>query len=181
VFWQNYNILKTTPLEDSIVRDLERKQNLDGQFADFVSSERERYFSGKEDEEKFNRFLESNRGVRPVYIDFWASWCGPCIAQMPASKELVEKYKGRIAFVYLSLDDDIEAWKKMVKKLDLEKPFLTNHFRIGSQSDAATVFEIAEIPRYVLIDKQGNFVDTRAKGPGSEQLRKQLDLLLGEN
>ena len=179
-FWNNYNILKATPLEESIVVDLEKAQPLKDQFTDYMTSEKERYFSGKEDEEKFNKFLEAARGYRPVYIDLWASWCGPCIKEMPASMELVDKYKGRVAFVYLSLDDDIEAWRKALKKYNIDRPFLTNHFRIGSNSDAAALFDIKEIPRYILIDKKGNFVNLNARRPSSPLISEDLDRLLAE-
>jgi thiol-disulfide isomerase/thioredoxin len=177
-FWDTYNVLKATPLEESIVADLEKSMPLYLQFKDYMVAEKEKYFSGKEDEEKFNRFLESNRGMRPIYIDFWASWCGPCLREMPSSMELVDKYKGRIAFVYLSLDDDIEAWRKALKKYNLEKPFLANHFRIGSNADAAKLFEVNEIPRYILIDKQGNFVNLKARRPSDPLIYEELDRLL---
>jgi thiol-disulfide isomerase/thioredoxin len=177
-FWDTYNVLKATPLEESIVADLEKSMPLYLQFKDYMVAEKEKYFSGKEDEEKFNRFLESNRGMRPIYIDFWASWCGPCLREMPSSMELVDKYKGRIAFVYLSLDDDIEAWRKALKKYNLEKPFLANHFRIGSNADAAKLFEVNEIPRYILIDKQGNYVNLKARRPSDPLIYEELDRLL---
>lgn len=177
-FWDTYNVLKATPLEESIVADLEKSMPLYLQFKDYMVAEKEKYFSGKEDEEKFNRFLESNRGMRPIYIDFWASWCGPCLREMPSSMELVDKYRGRIAFVYLSLDDDIEAWRKALKKYNLEKPFLANHFRIGSNADAAKLFEVNEIPRYILIDKQGNFVNLKARRPSDPLIYEELDRLL---
>lgn len=177
-FWDTYNVLKATPLEESIVADLEKSMPLSAQFKDYMVAEKEKYFSGKEDEEKFNKFLETNRGVRPVYIDFWASWCGPCIGEMPSSMELVEKYKGKIAFVYLSLDDDIEAWKKAIRKYNIERTFMTHHFRIGSNSDAAKLFSVDKIPRYILIDKQGNYVNLDARRPSSSLIHQDLDRLL---
>mgnify|MGYP001257695760 CR=1 FL=1 len=177
-FWDTYNVLKATPLEESIVADLEKSMPLSNQFKDYMTTEKEKYFSGKEDEEKFNKFLETNRGVRPVYIDFWASWCGPCIGEMPSSMELVEKYKGKIAFVYLSLDDDIEAWKKAIKKYNIDRTFMTHHFRIGSNSDAAKLFSVDKIPRYILIDKQGNYVNLDARRPSSSLIHQDLDRLL---
>lgn len=180
IFWNNYNVLKATPLEESIVVDLEKAQPLKDQFTGFMTSEKERYFSGKEDEEKFNKFLEVARGYRPVYIDVWASWCGPCIREMPASMELVDKYKARVAFVYLSIDDDSEAWRKALKKYNLDHPYLTNHFRIGSNSDAAALFGIQEIPRYILIDKKGNVVNHNAMRPSNSSITKELDRLLAE-
>jgi len=99
---------------------------------------------------------------------------------MPASMELVDKYKGRVAFVYLSLDDDIEAWRKALKKYNIDRPFLTNHFRIGSNSDAVALFDIKEIPRYILIDKKGNFVNLSARRPSNALIIEDLDRLLAE-
>jgi thiol-disulfide isomerase/thioredoxin len=145
----------------------------------YDSSERHRFFSGKESEEKFTLFLKNNRG-RVLYIDFWASWCKPCLKEMPASKALIEKYKGKIGFVYLSIDDDNDAWRAALKKYDLEKPFLANHFRIGPQSDAAILFDVNAIPRYLLIDKKGNFVDHNAKRPSDPKLEDDLQRLMAE-
>lgn len=178
-FWNNYNILKATPLEDYIVKDIGGDQSLDKQFVAYDSSERQRFFSGKESEEKFTAFLKNSRG-RVLYVDFWASWCKPCLKEMPASKALVEKYKGKVGFVYLSIDDDNDAWRAALKKYDLEKPFLTNHFRIGPQSDAAILFDVQSIPRYLLIDKKGNFVDHNAKRPSDPKLEEDLERLMAE-
>jgi thiol-disulfide isomerase/thioredoxin len=179
-FWNTYNILKATPLEDQIVANIGGDQTLDKQFVAYDSSERERFFSGKENEEKFNALLKKSKG-RVLYVDFWASWCKPCLKEMPASKALVEKYKGKVGFIFLSLDDDIKAWRAAIKKYDLEKPYLTNHFRIGPNSDAAVLFNVESIPRYLLIDKKGNFVDLNAKRPSDPKIEKDLERLMAEN
>jgi thiol-disulfide isomerase/thioredoxin len=178
-FWNTYNILKATPLEDNIVAHIGKDQSLNKQFVAYDSSERERFFSGKEDEEKFNAFLKNNKG-RVLYVDFWASWCAPCIKEMSASKALVEKYKGRVGFVYVSLDEDIDAWRAAIKKYDINKPFIANHFRIGPNSDAMTLFDMQTIPRYVLINKKGNFVDQNAKRPSDPRIENDLEHLLAE-
>jgi len=93
---------------------------------------------------------------------------------------LVEKYKGKIGFIYLSLDEDINAWRTAIKKYEIEKPYLTNHFRIGPTSDAAVIFDVESIPRYLLIDKRGNFRDQNAKRPSDPELEKDLEYLLAE-
>jgi thiol-disulfide isomerase/thioredoxin len=178
-FWNTYNILKATPLEESIAADLQRDQPLKDQYADFVTQERDRYFGGKEDEEKFNEYLKLMRGNRPVYIDLWASWCGPCIREMDSSKELFEKYRSRIAFVYVSIDHDIDAWRKMIKRLGLEQMAM-KHFRVGPDGDVMKTFDISSIPRYILVDRNGNFVNLNAPRPSDPKLIKEFERLIGE-
>lgn len=180
VFWDNYNILKATPLEEKIVADLERQMSLKSQFAEANKTELFRYESGAEDEEKFNKYLESVRGYRPVYIDFWASWCGPCIKEMPHSMQLVEKYRGKISFVFLSLDHDPEAWRNAIRRFNLDRPPFTQHFRIGPDSDAAKLLDVNSIPRYVLVDKKGNFVQLKAARPSDANIFEEIERLLNE-
>jgi hypothetical protein len=98
---------------------------------------------------------------------------------MRSSKELYEKYTSRVAFVYVSIDADIEAWRKMIKKLELEAPAM-RHFRVGPQGDVMNIFEITSIPRYILVDRKGNFVNLDAPRPSDPQLVKEFERLIAE-
>jgi thiol-disulfide isomerase/thioredoxin len=178
-FWNDYTVLKSTPLEDKIVQDLSDGKSLHEQFAYYDSIERHAFIDPQLNEAAFNEVLKALKGT-PVYIDFWASWCGPCIAQMPASKVLNRKYQGKVAFIYLSIDASVDAWKNSMKLLELQDSVMRHHFRIGTRSDAAVLFEIKSIPRYVLVDRNGNFVDLNAKAPSDPDLEKDFERLLAE-
>lgn len=178
-FWNDYTVLKSTPLEDKIVQDLSGGKSLHEQFTYYDSIERTAVIGPQLSEAAFNAQLKALKGT-PVYIDFWASWCGPCIAQMPASKVLNRKYQGKVAFIYLLIDANADAWKNSMKLLELQDSVMRHHFRIGTRSDAAILFEIKSIPRYILVDRNGNFVDLNAKRPSDPELEKDFERLLAE-
>lgn len=112
-----------------------------------------------------------------IYVDFWASWCGPCRKEFPFSREmhekLTDKQKKEIVFLYISIDEDLDAWKKAVEQLKLQE-FGTN----GHSYEVAGRYQIRSIPRYMIIDKKGEIVEQNATRPSSpETLSKLLKLI----
>lgn len=109
-----------------------------------------------------------------IYIDFWASWCGPCIEEMPASLALANKYKGKnIVFVYFSLDKNKNAWETGIKANQLNP---TNNYLIVNDFEASLPkqFKIKEIPRYFIVNKSGKIISADAPRPSELKL---IDLL----
>lgn len=122
--------------------------------------------------------LSSLRG-KYVYIDVWATWCVPCKGEIPYLTKIEEAYKGKnIQFVSLSVDAQRDAakWRGYVKdnKLGGYQVMADKDF----QSEFVTKFNIASIPRFILIDPAGNIVDADAKRPSDPKLKEQLDKLL---
>lgn len=122
--------------------------------------------------------LEDLRG-KYVYIDVWATWCGPCIAEIPHLKKVEEKYHGKnIEFVSISVDTekDYEKWKKMVvsKELGGIQLFADKNWT----SDFIKAYGINAIPRFILIGPDGKVIKADAARPSSASLTELLDSLV---
>ncbi|OOG69827.1 TlpA disulfide reductase family protein [Flavobacterium sp. A45] len=114
-----------------------------------------------------------------VYIDLWATWCGPCKAEIPHMKKIEEDYHGKnIVFISLSLDKpkDNQKWKDFVKKEQLKgiQIMADKDFK----SDVAKNYDVNSIPRFLLFDMKGNIINADALRPSDPELRVQLDKLL---
>lgn len=101
-----------------------------------------------------------------VYVDFWATWCAPCIVEMKYYPEMLERHAGdKVKFLFLSMDTDVQAWQKGVKRY----PFMdeTNSFIISDPTYAQIVkdLNVNSIPRYVVF-QEGEILVFNAPRPG---------------
>ena len=113
-----------------------------------------------------------------VYIDVWATWCGPCKAELPHLEKLQEKYHDNpnIVFTSISIDEDKEAWEKMVTEKEMKGVQL---FADGAwNSSLCEEYIINGIPRFILIDKEGNLVEKDADRPSSDGIKATFKELL---
>ncbi|NNT70818.1 TlpA family protein disulfide reductase [Flavobacterium sp. IMCC34852] len=122
--------------------------------------------------------LESLKG-KYVYVDLWATWCGPCRAEIPSLKKMEETFHGKnIEFVSISIDaeKDYEKWKTFVTEKALTGTQL--YAAKANQTEFVKAFEVNSIPRFILIDPKGIVVDADAKRPSDPRLQEQLNKLL---
>lgn len=107
-----------------------------------------------------------------LYIDVWATWCGPCVREAPYFKEIAEKFKGddRICFISLSVDRDKDR-DKWVEFVGDEKPFWPQ-FRLAgaNQDDFCGKVGINTIPRFLLIGHDGKFIDGDCVAPSDGRI-----------
>ncbi len=116
-----------------------------------------------------------------VFIDVWATWCGPCREQFPFLKELEEEYKDNNDIVFLGItidrEKDRQKWINTIKKENL--PPLQLFDDMGKSF--ARKYEIVGIPRFLLVSKDGKWIEVRCPRPeAKEDLKKYLDKALQE-
>lgn len=109
-----------------------------------------------------------------VLIDFWASWCGPCIKEMPHVIEAYNQYKDKgFEIVGISMDEDQSRWLGAIDRLNMTWPQMSD--LKGWKSAAAKLYGINSIPFTLLIDKDGKIIDSNLRG--TQLLTKLQELL----
>lgn len=112
-----------------------------------------------------------------VLVDFWATWCGPCVKELPNVKETYKKYHDRgFEVVGISLDSDEDELRSFLKSEKLPWPIL---FGGGDDSDGwshpmAKKYDVSSIPTAILLDQQGKVVSVQARGERLGELVSKL-------
>lgn len=143
---------------------------------DFSKSDKLILTDLKNDTITFSNVLKNNKG-KWLYVDFWASWCKPCLETMPESNKLKKELKSEnIEFIYLALNDRKENWRKAIKTDSLSNSH--NYFiENGNVSKVVENLGIKTIPHYLIYNPNGELINGFANRPGEgakEQLRKLL-------
>ncbi len=112
-----------------------------------------------------------------VYIDVWATWCGPCKGEIPYLKKLEAEYHDNPGIVFMSVSTDAEKdrqkWLDMVASEELSGVQLFGGGR--STTDLTAPYKIKSIPRFILVGKDGNIINDDAPRPSSSEIRPLLN------
>ena len=117
-----------------------------------------------------------------LYVDIWATWCRPCLQQLPAMKELEEKYRDQnIEFVSISIDSDRDKgkWQKMVQ----DKQMAGVQLFAGKGTTFQKDYEISTIPKFLIIGKNGEIINANPPRPMDQmtgQVNQQLVTILDD-
>lgn len=108
-----------------------------------------------------------------VYVDVWATWCNPCMKEVPYLIEVEKALEGKnIVFLGASVDRDKSAWEKMIN----EGKLAGVQIYVGLSDELSGFYKITGIPRFMLFDKEGNILEVSADRPSSGIERKLLAL-----
>lgn len=111
-----------------------------------------------------------------IYIDLWATWCGPCKRELPFMRELAEKFNGKnIVFLGLSIDHNAASWQEKAKSGDLVGVQLL----LGRHSAFQQAYNIDGIPRFILLDPEGRIINNNMTPPSSADTEMTLNDLAG--
>ncbi len=113
-----------------------------------------------------------------LYIDLWATWCGPCCMEIPYMEKMVEHYKNndKIQFISISVDRDRDAWLKKIKKDNPAWPQFN-----ADQEEYVTIAKqwgVSGIPRFIIINADGTINNANAFRPSSDDFIKDIDAIL---
>jgi len=117
----------------------------------------------------------NNQKGKLILIDLWASWCAPCIAQMPKLKILQQQFpKDKITFLFLSTDRDRIQWQQKSTDIGIDSNY---SFVFENYKNRSFIIKnkVETIPRYILLDQDGQIINGSAPKPESPELKKLIE------
>jgi thiol-disulfide isomerase/thioredoxin len=115
---------------------------------------------------------------KPVVLNFWASWCGPCQGEMPDFQQMYQQYGDEIQFMMVNLTDGSRETVSSASAFVKNKGYTFPVF-YDTDLDAATVYGVYSIPITILIDAQGSYVAHAAGAVTADALQMGIDMLKG--
>ncbi len=124
-------------------------------------------------------FNSSELKGKVTYIDIWATWCGPCIRELPSMHTLREQFANQdIQFVSISIDKDKNAWLEMLKDKSKNLAGIQLIADRAWESSIVKDYKIKGIPRFIILDKEGKIFDSNAPRPSSKEITATLQKAL---
>lgn len=134
---------------------------------------------GVEGKVMLDSIIAKNKG-KVLLVDLWATWCGPCLEGMKASKEIMPRYANNdVEFIFICVNSTEENWKSTLSRLQIGGQ---HYYCSNDQSrDIRRGLGVEGIPHYLLINKQGNIVEDKCLGLNTPSTQDKIKKLLAED
>lgn len=116
---------------------------------------------------------------KPIIINFWASWCGPCKSELPAFENLYGKYKDDVVFLMINLTDGQRETVSSVKEFISDSGYSFPVY-YDVEYDAAIAYGVRSIPETVFINDDGSLYDIRVGAMNEVVLENYIEQMMGE-
>jgi len=117
--------------------------------------------------------LSSFRSQKPVWVNFWATWCPPCRAEMPEMQKIYEKYKDQIEIVGVDVQEDSTQVSKFVKDGGFGWTFV-----LDGDANVSRNYYVSAIPTHLFIGRDGMIKDLVISGLNADSMEAQVSKLI---
>ena len=119
------------------------------------------------------KFEVKKYSERIILIDFWATWCAPCIAANPYIEKIKAKYQGKVKVIKISIDDNLVHWERFVRDKDGN---LDDNYILTKESFESEIkkFNLVSVPRYWIVSNEGKIINLEALSPMKSELEEYL-------
>lgn len=121
----------------------------------------------------------SDKFGKPLVVNFWATWCGPCKSEMPLFNRLYNEYKGKVNFMMINLTDGFQDTKEKVKEF-IDNSGYEFPVYYDTKQQAAYTYGVSSIPATLFIDSDGEITRGILGAMDEKSLRNFIEELLGD-
>jgi len=148
------------------------------QYSDLAEGKAAKDFTATDSQGK--EFHLSDLKGKVIYLDTWATWCVPCLAEFEHSKAMIEHYRKneKVVFLFVSVDANIQKWQSFLQNGKAPNGLHINQQNEGQGPSIFELYRMRGIPHYVLIDQSGKIKASNAPRPSSKESYKLIDSLL---